>query len=119
MGVNFKAAELLHAKLRGALFDGANFLAANVSFSDLQGTSLVAADFEKAKLEAADLRGAVFFKPESTPEGWKYNEAKFSGAVLKNANFCGADLTKVSTLTQSQLKSAISNQATKTPIAPQ
>lgn len=91
-GVDFTYAHLEKAELKEAQLRGAVLLNAYLNEAILEG----------AQLQGADLGGAVF------------RNAKVTGVNFKGANLSGADLTDAEGLTQQQLDSATTNEATQT-----
>ena len=76
-GVDFKWADLAHAKLKGADLSGTDLRWADLTATDLTGANLTGADLSWASLMEADLQ-----------------DADLRGAILNRTNLTGADLTR-------------------------
>ena len=102
-GANFEGADLYklngsRANFRGARLKGAVLHRAIALEADFSG-----ADFTAADLSSADLRGSTFLR------------TRFDGANLLGARFDGADLSGAIGLSETQLMSALLDDATKLP----
>ena len=76
-GVDFKWADLAHAKLKGADLSGTDLRWADLTAADLTGANLCNANLSWASLMEADLQ-----------------DADLRGAILNRTNLTGADLTR-------------------------
>jgi uncharacterized protein YjbI with pentapeptide repeats len=114
----FQLANMIDANLSGARFDGANMAGAQLNNANLSNASFTYTNFSGAQLQGANLRGANF------SHAW-FNWAWIGGAQLDGANFTdahmigaqlqGADLSKAIGLTESQLRFACGDSATRLP----
>jgi uncharacterized protein YjbI with pentapeptide repeats len=105
---NLSNALLFGSKLSDALLSGANLSGANLSGTDLSGANLSKADLSGAGLPKADLSGANL-------SGAHFSRADLSGANLSGAHLSGADLSGAAGLSQDQVDSAFTDEATKLP----
>jgi hypothetical protein len=112
-GVNFRAAVLAGADLRGfrlaqCKFDRCRLSGADLRDADLSGASLVGAD-----LAGADMRGADL--TESDLSDADFTGSRVDLANFTNANVAGAILTEARGLIQEQLDVAFGDSGTAVP----
>ncbi|WP_436530807.1 pentapeptide repeat-containing protein [Actinoplanes sp. HUAS TT8] len=100
--------DLRGANLANLRFDNALFTGSNMQQSHMSGASLTNAIFHRADLRGVRFNGANL-------AGASLKLAKCGGMQLKNADIRGATLAQTSGLTQTELKGAISDAATKIP----
>jgi len=95
--------EGLRLSMRNAALQEADLHGANLQDADLEGARLSVADLMQANLRRANLRNADFWM------------ADMKDAILQGADLQGANLTDVTNLTQTQIDSAITSDATVLP----
>lgn len=89
--------------IRNAALQEADLHGANLQDAELEGARLSVADLMQANLQRANLRNADFWM------------ADMKDTDLRGANLEGANLSDVTNLTQKQVDSAITNDATILP----
>jgi uncharacterized protein YjbI with pentapeptide repeats len=120
-GVFLRSADLRNADLRNADLIAAQLIAVNfkdgadLSGADLSRAHLSRADFSSANLSRANLTGADLSGGAILREGAVLANADLRGANLTGANLKSADLTGAIGLTQAQIDSALTDNATKLP----
>jgi|ERR1043166_230804 hypothetical protein len=112
-GINFRAAALFGADLRGFRlvrcdFSDCQLINANLSGADLAGAVFVGANLRRADLSRADLSDANL-------SGADLTEARLRGTKLVNANIGGAILIDTVGLDQEQLDGAFGDAGTAIP----
>jgi uncharacterized protein YjbI with pentapeptide repeats len=114
----FQLANMIEANLSGAKFDGANMAGTQLHNANLSNGSFTYTNFSGAQFHGADLRNADFtnawFNWAWFPNT-KLDGANFTGARMIGAQIQGADLSKVTGLTASQLRNACGDAGTRLP----
>ena len=114
-GCNLFQADYSNKDLKGRNFTGARLRQSDLSLSVMNRTNFARADlrdvnaygavFSSANFAGADLTNATFV-------GTFLEGSNFSGARLNGANFSGAEMRRVSGLTQAQLNTACGDNST-------
>jgi hypothetical protein len=108
-GADLSHADLSHANLSGADLSGAHLNGADLSHADLTGADLLS----RANVSGANLTGANVSRADLT--GADFHKADLTHADLTGAYLTGADLSGALNLTQDQVDSAFTDEATKLP----
>ena len=117
-GCNLFQADYSNKDLKGRNFAGARLRQSDLSLSVMNRTSFARADlrdvnaygavFSSANFAGADLTNATFV-------GTFLEGSNFNGARLHGANFSGAEMRRVSGLSQAQLNTACGDSSTQLP----
>lgn len=102
-------ATLTEAHLTNAKLADAKLSRANLSRAVFTGTNFAGADFDNANLTEAQFINGQFQKT-------RFGTAKMLDAILDNANFSGADMSRVQGLKQTQLDVACGDASTRLPV---
>ncbi|MEL8055773.1 MAG: pentapeptide repeat-containing protein [Pseudomonadota bacterium] len=102
-GTNLSESRLRQSDLSLTTLEGVN-----LSGSDLSIANLFGARLNRCNLSGADLKSAAAV-------GTYFGSSNLSGTDLKGANLSGADLSRASGLTQSQLNKACGDATTRLP----
>ena len=102
-------ATLTEANLTNAKLANANLSRANLSRAVFLDTNFEGADFDKANLTSAQFKRGQF-------QNARFGTANLTNAIFNDADFSGADMSRVQSVTQSQLDVACGDEKTRLPL---
>ena len=115
---NLFQADLSGREMAGRSFQGARLRQSDMSLAVMNRTNFSGADLRDVSAFGGVFSSSNFAGADLTNSNWVgafFGAANFRGAVLQGANLSGADLHRVTGLSQGQLNTACGDQATRLP----